>query len=75
MSSPMYEMPVHCPIGVDASGNGPVAPDEKGYVETICWCAVGKNCRFIEPFDERLVPWRPEDARILQQRVMEVNPE
>jgi hypothetical protein len=38
MSSPMYEIPVHFPIGVDADGRGPVDETEPTYDRTMCWC-------------------------------------
>jgi hypothetical protein len=34
----MFELPDHWPIGVNREGNGPVMPDEPGYVGDACAC-------------------------------------
>ena len=36
MSTPMFELPQHHPIEVDAYGNGPADP--KDTVRVTCWC-------------------------------------
>ena len=36
MSSPTFDLPEHCPIEVDANGDGPAAGDAVDH--TACWC-------------------------------------
>lgn len=36
MSSPMFDMPEHFPIDVDADGRGPAFGDD--IADTVCWC-------------------------------------
>lgn len=38
MSSPMWEIPDHVPIGIDALGRGPVDETDPRYERTVCWC-------------------------------------
>ncbi len=39
MSTPMYDLPTHFPVDVDANGSGPVAQDDPRFDHTECWCA------------------------------------
>lgn len=36
MSTPMFDLPEHFPIDVDATGNGPAFGDN--IADTVCWC-------------------------------------
>lgn len=36
MSSPMYEIPEHFPMPLNADGQGPAEPAET--VRVVCWC-------------------------------------
>lgn len=46
MSTPMFDVPEHFPIEVDANGQGPVAHDEEAY-GLQCWCSAGPLCPII----------------------------
>lgn len=35
MSSPMFDLPDHLPMDINANGQGPADPDEA--VATVCW--------------------------------------
>lgn len=39
MSTPMYDVPEHFPIGVTADGVGPVDEHDEDYDHTTCWCS------------------------------------
>lgn len=39
MSTPMYDIPEHCWIGVDGNGDGPVDLYEQAH-RWICWCGI-----------------------------------
>lgn len=44
MSSPMFDLPDHQPMGINADGLGPADPDEE--VAVVCWtCAEAWPCR------------------------------
>jgi hypothetical protein len=36
MSSPMYDLPEHCPIPITKDGEGPAMGDDA--VMSVCWC-------------------------------------
>lgn len=38
MSTPMYDLPEHLPIGINKDGQGPVAEDDPEFDRIICWC-------------------------------------
>lgn len=47
MSTPMYDLPEHCPVLVNERGEGPA--DEVDAVAEVCWCEQGRHCPVI-PF-------------------------
>lgn len=47
MSSPMWDIPDHMLIDVNADGDGPAGPDET--VGLTCWCVDGPYCRVCPP--------------------------
>ena len=44
MSTPMFDVPDHTPIGVDCFGNGPVSEDDPDFCRTVCWCGLTWPC-------------------------------
>lgn len=47
MSSPMYDMPEHLIMGVNAKGCGPVDYDEDDFDHYECWCG-DRTCKKYE---------------------------
>jgi hypothetical protein len=44
----------HCPMGVNAKGEGPVMAWEPDYARTECWCERRGHCPINPPHVERL---------------------
>lgn len=38
MSTPMYDLPDHFRMGVNADGQGPVMENDPDFDHHICWC-------------------------------------
>lgn len=49
MSSPMFDLPGHCPIGVNENGEGPVSYHDRDFDHWSCWCSDGDDCELVEP--------------------------
>jgi hypothetical protein len=47
MSTPMFDMHEHFPIGVDADGQGPLQEHDPRYARTVCWCGT-PGCKVYE---------------------------
>lgn len=48
MSTPMFDLPNHFPMGVNAKGEGPVMKDEPEYDHEECWCGDSTCTRYME---------------------------
>ncbi|WP_165606383.1 hypothetical protein [Mycobacteroides chelonae] len=52
MCSPMFDLPEHFPIEVDAQGRGPATGDDIDHIE--CWCGT-KDCDKYLDDNERVI--------------------
>ena len=50
MSTPMFDMPEHFPMPINAEGNGPAEAYEA--IGTVCWCGVNGCTKFKEVNDD-----------------------
>ena len=44
MSTPMYDIPEHVPLGVDENGDGPTPATDPRFDHFTCWCPDGDAC-------------------------------
>lgn len=47
MSTPMYDLPEHVAIGVNAEGLGPVMEDDPEFDHYTCWCGDEECARYL----------------------------
>ncbi len=51
MSTPMFDIPTHLKMGVNAQGQGPVMEDEPDFDHYECWCGDGTCDLYMEKDD------------------------